>query len=156
MATKENPKVSSLFEQWQEEHVELRQFTAELEQWIFAQTKLRANQFRETVTRLNKLNEKLQSHFAREAALCDRMQDYHCPGSEECAAVQRQCDRDHADISNRLKHLIDRMQDAEADQDCWNRGVYELTLIMDIIEQHEEQEAESVCCLLPFESFKPE
>ena len=33
MTTKENPMVSNLFEQWQEEHKELRQFTSELEEW---------------------------------------------------------------------------------------------------------------------------
>ena len=105
---------------------------------------------------MTKLNEKLQMHFAREEALCDRMKEFHCEGSVECAAVKRQSDRDHENISNRLKHLIDRMQDAQAEQDSWNKGVYELGLIMDVIEQHEEQEEESVCCLLPFETFKSE
>jgi len=41
------------------------------------------------------------------------------------------------------------MQEAEFEMDAWKKGVHELGLIIDLIEQHDEQESESVSCLLP-------
>jgi len=110
---------------------------------------LRTSQFRETVRKLTDLNEKLLAHFANEEEIGCQIQVAHGDGSPESDAAKRQCDRDHVNILNRLKHLIDRMQDAESECDAWKKGVYELGLIIDVIEQHEEQESENVNCLLP-------
>jgi iron-sulfur cluster repair protein YtfE (RIC family) len=141
-----------LFEQWKAEHREIGKFMHDLSQWISNQTKQRASQFQETVNRLNDLNSQLQAHFAREEALSIRLCESYQFGSPEAVAVGRQSDRDHADISNRIKQLADRMTATQSEQDAWTKGVFELGLIMDLIEQHEEQESESVCCLLPTKS----
>ncbi len=149
MKAKESPQQNSLYQHWKEEHQQLNQSIAELSEWLAVQTKLRTTQFLETVRKLSELNDQLQDHFTREEALSDQICEACCHPSPEAEAVRRQSDRDHNDISNRLKHLIDRMQDASAEQDAWKSSVHELGLILDLIEQHEEQESESVCCLLP-------
>ena len=95
------------------------------------------------------LNEQLQAHFARERVLCEQMHDAHPNCQVDADAVQRQVERDHSHISSRLKHLMDRMQDAESEVDAWMKAVHELGLIIDLIEQHDEQEFDSVNCLLP-------
>ncbi len=149
MKTQDKPKVDLLFEHWKVEHGVLDRYTVELSEWIDRQTKLRTSQFRETVRKLVDLNEKLLAHFAREEEIGKQIRVAHGKGSPEVDAAKRQCDRDHVNILNRLKHLIDRMQDAESECDAWKKGVYELGLIIDVIVQHEEQESENVTCLLP-------
>ena len=149
MKTQDKPKVDLLFEHWKVEHGVLDRYTVELSEWIDRQSKLRTSQFRETVRKLVDLNEKLLAHFAREEEIGKQIRVAHGNGSPEVDAAKRQCDRDHVNILNRLKHLIDRMQDAESECDAWKKGVYELGLIIDVIEQHEEQESENVTCLLP-------
>lgn len=149
MKTQDKPKADVLFENWKAEHQELDRYTSDLSEWIDRQTKLRTSQFRETVHKLTELNGKLLAHFAKEEEISKKIRVVHSDGSPEVDAAQRQTDRDHVNILNRLKHLIDRMQDAESECDAWKKGVYELGLIIDVIEQHEEQESESVNCLLP-------
>ena len=149
MKTQDKPNVDLLFALWKVEHQELDRYTAELSEWIDGQSKLRTSQFSETVQKLADLNEKLQAHFGREEEIGKQILVAHSNGSPEADAANRQCDRDHVNILNRLKHLIDRMQEAEFECDAWKKGVYELGLIIDVIEQHEEQESENVTCLLP-------
>lgn len=151
MKTQDIPEVDLLFERWKVEHQVLGRYTDELSEWIDRQSKLRTSQFSETVRKLADLNEKLQAHFASEEEIGKHILVVHDNGSPEAEAAKRQCDRDHVNILNRLKHLIDRMQDAESECDAWKKGVYELGLIIDVIEQHEEQECENVNCLLPLE-----
>jgi hypothetical protein len=45
------------------------------------------------------------------------------------------------------------MQDAEAECDSWKAGMAELNLTLDTLEQHEEQEFESVGWMLPRKSL---
>lgn len=149
MKTKDNPQIDTLFDDWKEEHQILDRFTTDLSEWMDRQSKLRMTQFRETVQKLSDLNSQLSTHFAKEEAIGKQLRALHCENSPEAEAAQRQSERDHAHISSRLKHLIDRMQDAESECDAWKKSVYELSLIIDVIEQHEEQESESVCCLIP-------
>ena len=149
MKTQDKPNVVLLFSLWKVEHQVLDRYTAELSEWIDSQSQLRIYQFRETVLKLADLNEKLQAHFAREEEIGKQIRVAHSNGSPEADAAKRQCDKDHINILDRLKHLIDRMQDAESECDAWKKGVYELGLIVDVIEQHEEQESENVNCLLP-------
>jgi len=149
MKTQDKPKVDVLFEHWQVEHQVLDRFTSDLSEWIDLQSKLRTSQFRETVQKLTELNEQLRAHFAKEEEIGTKIRSVHSDSSPEVNAAQRQTDKDHVNILNRLKHLIDRMQDAESECDAWKKGVYELGLIIDVIEQHEEQESENVNCLLP-------
>ena len=149
MKTQDMPQADVLFKQWKSEHQILDNFTSELSEWIDHQSKLRSSQFRETVRKLTDLHKQLNSHFAIEEAICKQLREGNCGNSPEADAAQRQSERDHAQISSRLKHLIDRMQDAESDCDTWKKGVYELGLIIDVMEQHEEQESENVCYLLP-------
>ncbi len=149
MKTQNSPQVDLLFEDWKEQHQILDRFTTDLSEWIDRQTKLRMAQFRETVQKLSDLNSQLSAHFAKEELIGKQLLVLHCGNSPEAQAAQRQSEKDHAHISSRLKHLIDRLQDAESECDAWKKGVNELSLIIDVIEQHEEQESESVCCLMP-------
>lgn len=149
MSTQNSPPVDRLFEDWKAQHELLDQFTSDLSEWIDRQSKLRMNQFRETVQKLSDLNSQLSIHFAKEELIGKQLRELHCGNSPEAEAAQRQSEKDHAHISSRLKHLIDRMQDAESESDAWKKGVHELSLIIDVIEQHEEQELESVCYLMP-------
>ncbi len=151
MKTQDTPQVDVLFEQWKSEHQILDRYAVELSEWIDRQSKLRTAQFRETVQKLTDLHQKLSSHFAIEETIGKQLREVHCGSSPEADAAQRQSERDHAHISSRLKHLIDRLQDAESESDAWKKGVYELGLILDVLEQHEEQESENVCYLLPRE-----
>jgi len=153
MKVKSESNGNEVFDRWKSEHQLLEQYTSNLCEWIASQTKLRDLQFQETVKKLAELNEQLQGHFMREGQISEHLQSAHRDCTLDADAVKRQIDKDHANISNRLKHLIDRMQEAEHELDAWKKGVHELGLIIDLIEQHDEQEAESVTCLLPHASL---
>ena len=154
MQTNDDSQGDWAFDHWNTEHEAIDRYTANLSQWIASESKLRSLQFQETVKKLTELNEQLQAHFARERQLCQQMQDAHRDCPKDADAVQRQVGRDHTSITSRLKHVIDRMQDAEFEMDAWKKGVHELGLIIDLIEQHDEQESESVNCLLPSASLE--
>ena len=149
MQTQDESNGNAVFDQWKSEHQEIDRYTASLSEWIAFQSKLRSKQFQETAKKLTELNGHLQLHFAREKQICHHLKTAHSECPMDAEAVQRQIDRDHAAISIRLKHLVDRMQEAEFELDSWKKGVHELGLIIDLIEQHDEQESESVNCLLP-------
>lgn len=150
--SKEQTALEQLFEQWKSQHCELDHFSLELEEWVHLQTKQREAQFREGVDRLNALWQKLSQHFSQEQELGKRIAAAQGRPLPETEAMLRQSERDHNHIANRLKHLSDRMQDAETDMDAWKSCTQELQLILDVLEQHEEQEAESIGWLLPVKS----
>ncbi|MCF7961816.1 MAG: hypothetical protein K9M08_13840 [Pirellula sp.] len=152
MEIENNPSVNSLFEQWKAEHCELDDYAMELASWIHQQSKQRNLQFREAVERLADLSARLASHFDREQEIGEKIVAAQRHLSPEAESLKRQADRDHSNIMKRLKHLSDRMQDAEAECDAWKAGMDELNLILDTLEQHEEQEAESVGWMLPRKS----
>jgi len=149
MGTKLKSNIDQLFDQWKSEHAELDNYAMELARWIRDQTKRRDAQFREAVTRLNDLSSRLADHFAIEQTIGEKLIDAQGRPRPETESLHRQADRDHANIKVRLKHLSDRMLEAESECDAWKSSGVELNLILDMLEQHEEQEAESVGWLLP-------
>ena len=124
------PGIDQLFEQWKSQHCELDRFAQELEE----------------------LWHRLSNHFVQEQELGKQIALARAIPHPEADAMMRQSERDHTNIANRLKHLSDRMQDAESDIDAWKSCTQELQLILDVLEQHEEQEAESIGWLLPGDS----
>lgn len=151
--SKEHLLTQQLFEQWRSQHSELEQFSMELHEWVHIQTKQREAQFREGVARLNELWNKLSNHFIQEQELGKQIALVQERSHPEADAMSRQSERDHTNIANRLRHLSDRMQEAEPEMDAWKSCTQELRLILDVFEQHEEQEAESVGWLLPSNSY---
>jgi len=149
MQKQDDLRGNAVFDQWTFEHQVIDRFTVNLTEWIAAQSKLRCLQLRQTVEKLRELKEQLQSHFEREEEICRHLKTAHRDCSLDAEAMQRQTDRDQSGISARLKHLIDRMQEAEFEMDSWKKGVQELGLIIDLIEQHDEQQSESISSLLP-------
>ena len=152
MNSTEHSMTDKLFEQWKNQHCELDKYCMELETWIYQQSQQRISQFREAVGKLHDLQQKLSTHFEQEQVLGKEIAVAQNRPLPEAQALQRQSERDHHNISKRLKQLIDRMQDAEFETDAWQSGTSELKLIIDVLEQHDEQEAESVGWLLPGDS----
>jgi len=141
--------IDVLFDQWKTQHSELDDYALALAAWASEQSKRREAQFREAVGRINDLSRRLTDHFAIEEEIGQKLtiaQSNPSPGTE---ALQRQADRDHRNIRSRLKHLCDRMLEAESECDAWKSSMDELNLILDVLEQHGEQELESVGWLLP-------
>ncbi|MEQ1827016.1 MAG: hypothetical protein ABL921_13760, partial [Pirellula sp.] len=128
------------------------QHAMELASWVHHQSVLREQQFQDAVTKLGELNARLAMHFDREGAIAAQLTELRGKKSPEMEAAERQADRDHANILGRIKHLVDRMQEAKSEVDSWKTSMQELNLIIDQLEQHEEQEAESVGWLMPHES----
>lgn len=154
--TQNETNLERLYGQWKAEHEQLDRHATELTEWVAEQSKQRAAQFRETVRRLDDLSSRLKTHFDNEEAIGLELCVSQYGSASIAEAAQRQCERDHANISKRLKHLIDRMQDGEAECDVWKSGVLELNLIIDVLEQHEEQESENVCYFLPIDAESDE
>lgn len=143
------PEVQQLFDQWKSEHAALDQHEMELIQWVHDQSRQRDQQYRDAVAKVHELNQRLAQHFVREGEICSRLYRLRGAASEETRATIRQTAKDHDQILCRLKQLADRMQEARSELDAWKNSMAELNLIIDLIEQHEEQEAESIQWLIP-------
>ncbi len=141
--------LNQLFDQWKDEHRELDAYVRELTNWTNQESQLSVPRFLEAVTRLREFRDRLSAHFDKETELGNLLAKSRPGSSREIEGVRRQAAKDHSHLTKRLEALIGRMENAEAEFDSWSAAVYEFNLLIDVLEQHEEQEAESLGWLLP-------
>jgi uncharacterized protein (DUF1501 family) len=153
METPTSSKIESLFTQWRSEHDSLDRFAVDLLNWAHDQSKRREAQYREAVAKVSELSERLAKHFARESEIVAMLIAARGEQSPEAAATRRQSERDHTNLTCRLKQLVDRIHESQSERDAWKTSMSELSLILDLLEQHEEQEAESIEWLIPRERY---
>jgi iron-sulfur cluster repair protein YtfE (RIC family) len=138
-----------LFSQWKEEHRELDAVVRELGDWTAEGSQSQAPNFEEAAQRLRGLKERLTGHFAKEQSIGLLLAEARGIPTPEIEAVQRQANKDHAQLTERLDKLIECMDSGEGESQCWDAAIYEFNLFLDVLEQHEELEAESVRWLIP-------
>jgi iron-sulfur cluster repair protein YtfE (RIC family) len=101
---------------------------------------------------LDRLVEHLDAHFTREGELVELLvaarQGQSTP---EIEAVHRQTMRDRHAILARVGAVRERLCDPLRARQTWAEIKAELNLIADVLEQHEEQERESIAWLRPRE-----
>ena len=66
------------------------------------------------------------------------------PSSLEVQAAQRQALRDHEQLLARMDELNEKLLQLEPPFASWQEAVQQIGLVMDMLEQHEEQESENI------------
>ena len=148
MNTKSTSSYPALTEQWMCEHQELDQRVCELVAWMNEVAKLGIPRFGQAGTRLKQLRHRLVEHFHVE----DQITIELCQSRPSCLEVQaakRQASRDHDQLLARTDDLCEKLMQLEPPFASWQDAVQQIGLLMDVLEQHEEQESENIHWLSP-------
>ncbi len=139
-----NVKLTKLFKDWKDEHKRLDGMMLDLFEWMNSGSHRQSPPYREAVERLKKLLELLNLHFAQEAMLNIALAENHGGVSCEIAAVGERIASEHQTLSERLQSIIEIFSQPERDSAGWPEAVVQFNLFYDVLEQHEEQEENSV------------
>ncbi len=142
----------SLFQQWKDEDQELERYIDDVRDWMADVSQLGIPRFGETANRLKSLLDRLTDHFDREDEIIAQLAELYAPDSVEVSAARRQASRDHRLLSDRLGDLVSRLDQLEPPFASWESAMDEVELFVVALEQHEDQEAESVEMLIPHQS----
>lgn len=140
-----------VYEQWCDEDRQLEISINEVRQWMQEVAKLGIPHFGEMATRLRPLETRLTTHFQREGEMIQQVAELYPRTSPEVGAIRRQATFDHAHLEDRLSDLIDRLDELDPTFASWQSAIDEVESFVDLLEQHEEQESESIRMLMPAE-----
>ncbi len=149
MNTKQQNEIATIFRRWHAEDRELESSMDEVRDWMNEVSQLGIPHFGETATRLRPLRERLVTHFEREDKMVAELAELYPTQSPEVKAVQRQSSRDHDELLIRIDGLIARLEQPEPPFRSWQSAMNEVEMLVGVLEQHEDQEAESIEMLLP-------
>jgi hemerythrin-like domain-containing protein len=154
MVTEANPLLSKIFETWQAEDRELEACLDEVRDWMREVSQLGIPHFGETATRLRPFHDRLVLHFDREDKMIGQLAQHYPSSSPEVSAVRTQSDHDHKHLLVRLDDLMARLNQTEPPFASWQAAMEEVELFVDVLEQHEERESESIKILMPSEPHR--
>jgi hypothetical protein len=151
MNSKAGQPLALFYENWRAEDRQLEVGIDGVRDWMQEVNQLGIPHFGETATRLLPLRQRLVTHFQREDQMIAQLAELYPSSSPEVQAVRSQSSRDHHQLLNRLDDLIGRLGKTEPPFASWQAAMDELESFVDLLEQHEEQEAESIERLMPVE-----
>jgi hypothetical protein len=154
MGTEANRFLSQIFEKWLAEDREMEACLDEVRDWMREVSQLGIPHFGETAMRLRPLHDRLVHHFGREYEMIVQLAESHPPPSPEVDAVRRQSTSDHQQLLARLDDLIQRLNQTEPPFASWQAAMDEVEIFVNALEQHEEQESESIKILMPSETHR--
>ncbi len=137
-------KLNSLFARWKAEHQQLNACTAELCKWFHSQAGVVTPPFLRAAQKLGELRDQLETHFVKEDELGRLLAEARGGITTEIDGVCQERDREHVTLLARLGRLIHSLGTSQPEFDSWDSATLEFELFVDILEQHEEREAETV------------
>ena len=138
-----------IFSVWKEEDRELEKRLDFIREWMLAVGEAGVPRFSETATRLTNLRSHLVRHFQREDELSHQLTKFYKKPCPEIEAMQRQAARDHLQLLGRLDELVKNLNASEPPFDSWRAAIDQFDGFIGALEQHEEQESESFCAMMP-------
>ena len=99
--------------------------------------------------RLQEFREYLVGHFSAEDELSDQLAGFYPKASPEIEAMKRQSARDHQRLLGQLDDLVGYLGQSKPQFESWQAAIEKVEWFVDLLEQHEDQEAESVSALMP-------
>ncbi len=141
-----------VFEIWREEDREIETLLNQIRDWMIFAGELGVPRYSETINRLAWLRSCLSKHFDREDELCDQLTDFYTSPCPEIDAMRRQASHDRTLLLERVDALILDLDALEPPFESWQAAIDEVGLFLDTVEQHEDQESESIRALLPLAS----
>ncbi len=149
MATKLEPTMSAIFTRWQSEDRQMEHQAEKLQDWMRDVEPLGIPRFSEMATRLQAFRKLLIQHFDKEDVMLDELRHYYPANSPELAAMHRQASRDHSNLLASLDDFIEHLKQLEPPFTSWQAAMEEIDLFFIQVEQHEEQEADSLRAMMP-------
>ena len=144
-----NSEIHVLFGQWKDEDRDLDSYVDTVRDWMNDVSKLGIPRFGETANRLQRLRERLKTHFEREDTIGGQLQDLYSGNSAELTAACRQAQRDHSLLITRLDSLISRLDEVDPPFASWEAAMEQFEMFIVALEQHEDQELDSIEMLMP-------
>lgn len=144
-----SPSVHRLYQRWRAEDRELEAYLDALRDWIHELIRSGQPRSSELGERLNRFRDRLVRHFEREDEIVQELAKTFDSPPVELDATRRQAEHDHRQLLERLDHFIGRLEGTEAPFESWTAATEELELLVDVLEQHEEQESDSIELLMP-------
>lgn len=138
-----------LLDEWDDEHRELDRTIQQLVDWVCGEGSPEHDRLKGITYRLRQLQLRLEEHFDKEHRLGKLLADARGASTMEIDAVCRRAAAEHSVLAERLARLIAGVERGAFAS--WNDVAAEFDLLVDRIEQHEEQERQSVQWLLPLE-----
>jgi Hemerythrin HHE cation binding domain len=142
----------SLFEEWGREDSQLADQFSEMRRWMLEAAGSAHPRFAETGDRLNAFRDVLAAHFAHEDELCEKISTFYERPCIEADGLCRQTVHDHKQLLDRLDSLVSDLKSNPSSFASWEAAVDQVSLFMDAVELHSEQEAESLQSLMPLPS----
>ncbi len=148
MDAETNLSVMQLLDRWQAEDHELEEQIDELRDWMQEVSQLGIPHFGETASRLLPLRKRLAQHFEREQEMIGELVEADSASSPEMDGVRRNSTHDHSQLLSRADDLIARLNQTDPPFDSWQAAMDEVAILAEALEQHEENEMESIRMLL--------
>ena len=139
----------TLSHKWHKEHRALDVFIEGFRQWAYQVSQRGLPRFGETAARLQQLHQRLEEHFACEDDLASQFATSRIGLSPEVDANRRQVAQDHNSLLSRLQRLIEKLNETDPPFASWQAATDQVDRLLDALDQHEEQEADSITWLLP-------
>ncbi|MCG8649412.1 MAG: hemerythrin domain-containing protein [Pirellulales bacterium] len=141
--------VNEVFAVWNRENQALEAEIGRIRAWMSEVNQFGIPRFGEAATLLNQLRSHLVNHFDCESRLCAQLSGFWDGPCPELDQMCRQATHDHAQILLKLDDLIERLQQIDPPFASWQAAMNEVDLFVEYLEQHEEQESESLQALAP-------
>lgn len=146
-----------LFRRWQAEVRELEGFVDGLRDLMQKMGEGSPYGFEGPLVGLLDLKSRLCDHFDREDRIIAALASTFDHPPTELEATLRQAKHDHRQLIERLDRFADRLRrwqphsDVPPDSEARDHALAELELFVDLLEQHEDQENESIELLMPYD-----
>ncbi len=144
-----NSAVHALFDAWKDEDRELESYIDSVRDWMNDVSELGLPRFGETANRLQRLRERLETHFERENRIGDQLQQLYSQKSVELDAARRQWQREHDLLIVRLDELISQLDEVDPPFPSWEAAMEQFEVFIVALEQHEDHELDSIEVLIP-------
>lgn len=149
MNTVEHESVAKIFEQWTTEDALIEDATDALLKWMREVQQQEFPKFRETAAKLTPYRTLLAQHFAREDEMLVELASHYSADSPEIAAIGRQSQHDHDNLLGDLDDFMQRLDHSDPPFATWQLAINEFDQFFCRLEIHEEQESDSMKCLMP-------
>lgn len=135
-------RLERLLQLWRDEHAELVRSIREITLWLGEVAVLPDSPYPELSARLTEFRQRMLRHFEREDVMGADMREVY--GCVEAEANARRAEADHHHLVNRLDALIAKLTAPQPGFDSFQDAVQQVSLFVDAVEQHEEEESQGL------------
>jgi Hemerythrin HHE cation binding domain len=139
----------SIFEIWRREDGVLAARLDAIRKFMASESTWSDSNCSEVANSLSEFRDYLLSHFQAEDELTEQLATFYTESVPEIDAMKRQSDHDHQRLLGQLDELVESLGKPMPGFDCRANAIEKIEWFADLLEQHEDQEAENVRAFMP-------